>query len=112
VGRTAVAQIITIDRGNHNILQPHGFNRIRQVPRLFGIKRIWTTVADIAKWAAPSAYVAHDHESGSPAFEAFADIRAIRFLAHRMQMILAQDRFQAQHFTRAGKFSTNPLRLA
>jgi hypothetical protein len=48
-------------------------------------------VADVAERAAPGADVAHDHEGGGALAEALADVRAGGFLAHRVQLVLAQD---------------------
>ena len=59
--------------------------------RLVGVQRVGPAVADVAERAAPRALVAHDHEGGRALAEALADVRAGGFLAHRVQLVLAQD---------------------
>ena len=66
-------------------------DRLGQVERLVGVERIGPAVADVAERAAPRALVAHDHEGRGALAEALADVRARRFLAHRVQVVLAQD---------------------
>ena len=63
----------------------------RQVARLLGVERIGPAVRHVAERAAARAQVAHDHEGGGAVAEAFADVRARRFLAHGVQLVLAQD---------------------
>src|SRR5690348_4742407 len=89
--RTAVAQVIAIDAGDDDVTKPQRRDRQREIPRLVGIERQRTAVADITERTTPRADVAHDHERRRPLAEAFADVRTRRLLAHRMQMVLAQD---------------------
>jgi hypothetical protein len=62
-----------------------------QVFRLVRVERIGTAVADVAERAAAGALVAHDHEGRGALAEAFADVGAGRFFAHRHQVVGAQD---------------------
>ncbi|KAG1437667.1 hypothetical protein G6F57_020154 [Rhizopus arrhizus] len=69
-------------------------------------------MAHVAKRAAARALVAHDHERGGTLAEAFADVRAGRFFAHRVQVVLAQDAFDVvETRARRGGLHANPLRL-
>ncbi len=66
----------------------------------------------VAERAAPRAYVAEDHEAGRAFAEAFADVGAGGFLAHGVQVLLAQ---HALHFVvarAATGFDAYPLRFA
>ena len=87
----AVAQVVAVDARDHDVLELQRGDRLGEVDRLVGIQRIGPAVADVAERAAPRALVAHDHEGRRAVAEAFADVRARRFLAHRVQLVLAQD---------------------
>ena len=91
VRRAAVAQVVAVDAGDDDVLQLQRRDRLGQVHRLVGVERIGPAVADVAERAAPRALVAHDHEGRRALAEALADVRARRFLAHRVQLVLAQD---------------------
>ena len=77
----AVAQIIAVHAGDHDIAQPQGCDRACQVVRLIQIQWVGPPVAHIAKRAAAGALVAHDHEGGSPFAKALANIGAGRLFA-------------------------------
>ena len=64
---------------------------LARLQRLVDVERIGPAVADVAERAAPGALVAHDHEGRGALAEALADVRARGFLAHRVQLVLAQD---------------------
>ena len=87
----AVAQVVAVHAGDHHIPQLERSNRLGQIERLVGIERIWTAMAHVAKRATPGALVAHDHESRGALAKALADVGAGCFLAHRMELVLAQD---------------------
>jgi hypothetical protein len=91
VAGTAVAQVVAVDAGDHHVLKAQRADRLGQVDRLVRIERIGAAVADVAERAAPRALVAHDHEGRRALAETLADVRAARFLAHRVQVVLAQD---------------------
>ena len=85
-----ITQIITVDRGDHHILQAHISNRGRQVDWLFGIQRIRTAVANVTERAATCTDVAHDHKGCGTAAETLSQIRTTGFLANGMQLMLTQ----------------------
>src|SRR5690606_8117028 len=91
VAGATVAQVVTVHAGDHHVAQPQLLDGAGQVVRLVRIQRIRAAMADVAKRATPRALVAHDHEGGRALAEAFADVRARRFLAHRHQLVAAQD---------------------
>src|SRR3954453_8042959 len=51
----AVAQIVAIDRSDHDIAQAHVADRGRQVPRFLGIRWLRPAVCDVAERAATRA---------------------------------------------------------
>src|SRR3954462_5988109 len=59
--------------------------------RLLGVRRKRPSVGDVAEGAAPRADVAEDHERRRAFSEALGNIRAGRFLANRVEVLLAQD---------------------
>ena len=66
----------------------------------------------IAERAAPGADCTHDHERRRAVGEAFAEIRAVGFLAYGMKPILMQGGGQLTHALGAPERRANPFRLA
>ncbi len=113
--RPAVAQVVAIDARDDDVRQAERRDRLREVERLVRIERIGTSVADVAERAAPRALVAHDHERRGALAEALADVRAARFLADRVQPVLAQDPLDVVEALRRGGAAgahADPLGLA
>src|SRR6185503_11721224 len=90
VARAAVAQVVAIDARDHDVLQLHRGDGLAQVARLLRVQRLRPAVRHVAEGAAARAQVPHDHESGRAVPEAFADVGARGFLAHRVQVRLAK----------------------
>ena len=88
---TAVAQVVAVDAGHHDVAQLEQRDRFGQVLRLLAIRRERPAVRHIAERTAPRANVAQDHERRRALAEAFGDVRARGFLAHRVQILVAQD---------------------
>ena len=84
----------------------------REVARLLGIQRERPAVRHVAERAAARAQVAHDHEGGGAVAEALADVRAGRFLAHGVQLLLAQDLLDLGEALAAAGAHADPLGLA
>src|SRR5207247_846499 len=89
----AIAQIVAVDAGDHDIAQSELGDGFRQVFRLVDIQRVGAAVTDVAERATARAFVTHDHEGGRTFTETFTDVRAAGFLAYRHQLIRAQDVF-------------------
>jgi hypothetical protein len=68
------------------MLQSQGGNRLRHTARLIEIDRLRTPLGHGAEAAAPRAQVAQHHEGGRFVLPALTDIRALRALAHRVQI--------------------------
>lgn len=112
VRRAAVAQIVTIHARDHHVLELQRGNSAREICRLFRIERVRAAVPHVAERAATCALVAHDHERGRALTKAFADVRAARFLTHRMQIVLAQNLFDFVEARIAGRrLDANPVRF-
>src|SRR4051812_48892623 len=89
--RAAVPEVVAVDAGDHHVGELQLRDRFGEVPRLLGVGRERPAVRDVAKRAAPRADVAEDHERRRALAEAFGDVRAGRFLADGVQVLLAQD---------------------
>src|ERR1700730_9588571 len=89
--RAAVAQVVAVDAGDHDIAKLQSGNGLSQVQRLFGIERQRTSMSDVAERTAARAKLAHDHEGRRTFAEALADVRAGCFFANGMQIVLPQD---------------------
>ena len=87
----AVAQVVAIDAGDHYVLEFQRGDGVREIGGLIGVRRLRPAMRNVAKRAAPRAQIAQDHECRSALAEALADIRAGRLLAHRVQLVLAQE---------------------
>ena len=87
-------------------------DRPGEVRRFLGVERQRPAVADVAERAAARADVAHDHERRRALAEAFADVRARGFLAHRVQVVLAQNLLDFVEARRRRRTHADPVGLA
>ena len=79
---------------------------------LINVGRQRRTVPHIAKRAAPCTQVAQNHKGCSTFAETFTNIRTGRFLAHGMQIMLAQHALHIMVTLTAARLDANPFRLA
>src|SRR6185369_13054788 len=107
----AVAKIVPIHAGDDHVAQAERGDRLREIQRLVGVERQRTAVAHVAERAPPRAEVAHDHERRCALAEALADVRARRFLAHRVQLVVAQDPLDLVEPRRRRCAHADPVRL-
>ena len=107
----AVAQIVAVYRGDNDVAQIHGGHAGGEMLRLFGIERVGAAVADVAEGAAAGADVAHNHEGGGAAAEAFADIGAAGLFAHGVHFLIAQDVLNFKKLLAGGQLGANPFGL-
>ena len=107
----AVAQIVAVYRGDNDVAQIHGGHAGGEVLWFFGVERVGAAVADVAEGAAAGADVAHNHEGGGAAAEAFADIGAGGFFAHGVHFLIAQDIFDFKKLLAGGQLGANPFGL-
>ncbi len=111
--RTAILQIVTVDGGDDDVLEPEFRHGLGDVHRLLRIEGAGKSRGDVAERAGARADLAHDHHGGVPALPAFADIGAGGLLAHRGELVLAQDRLGLVVGRRMrGNAHTDPVRLA
>ena len=111
---TAVAQIVTIYRGNDDVIEAHRGDGARQFLWLVGIERIRATVAHIAEGTAAGTDVTHDHEGGRALAKTLVDIGAGRFFTHGVQLVVPQgvlDLVETRGFFRRTELDADPVRL-
>ncbi|MNC05602.1 hypothetical protein D3C75_530910 [compost metagenome] len=108
----AVAQIVTVHRGDHHVLQAQLGDGHGQVHRLVGVQRLGPAMADIAERTATGADVAHDHEGRGATGEALAQVRAGRLFADAVQLVLAQQLLDAVDLGRDRHAHANPVGFA
>ena len=111
--RAAIGQVIAVYRGDHDMLKTECGDRVRNLLRLFPVKRIGHACLHIAESAGSCAGIAHDHHRGVLLLPAFADIRAAGFFAHRIQTAGAYDPCSFAIAGRAaGRFHPDPFRFS
>ena len=89
LGGAAVRQIVAVDTGHHDMLQPQLGRGGGDMLWLERIDRARHAGLHVAEGAGPRARVAQDHHRGVLLGPAFADVRAGRLLAHRGKVELA-----------------------
>ncbi len=110
--RPTVAQVVAVNAGNNDVFQLQCRNRFGQIHRLVDIQRVRATMPDIAKRAAPRAFVTHDHEGGCAFAKTLANIGATGFFADGVELVVAQDLFDFVKPRRwRASFYANPVRL-
>src|SRR5260370_15481301 len=93
------------------MLQAGPSDSLSDSARLVGVERANFAVRDRAVGAIACAYIAHQHEGRGAMRKAFADIRAARFLANRMQFQLAENRLGAEVLRRYRRANLDPIRM-
>src|SRR5215469_7195406 len=91
------------------MLQTQPRDRGGDSSRLVSVKRADLAVCDRAVRAIARTHVAHQHEGGGAMRKAFADIRAARFLADRMQLELGENSLGAKVLGRRRRADFDPV---
>ena len=94
------------------MLEPKLRDRAADIVRLVRIERAGQARLHVAEGAGARAGVAHDHHGGVAMRPALADIRARRFLADGVQLVLAHDLPRRGIFAADGRLDPDPVRLA
>ena len=110
--RTAVVEIVAVDRGDHHMGEPELGNRGADILGLVGAKRPRQPGLHIAEGAGARAGVAHDHHGRVRLLPALADVGAAGLLAHRVQAMRAHDVARRLVAGAGGRLDANPGRLA
>jgi hypothetical protein len=110
--RPKVGEVIAIDRRDDGVAETQLGDRRCDAPRLGDVVLRRTAVRDGAVSAVPRAGVAEDHEGGGAVIPALAEVRAMRFLAHRVEVELAHEPLQAGVHLAAWSLHLQPRRLS
>jgi hypothetical protein len=89
--RSAVGEIIAIDRRDDDVLETETRHGIADTRGLVRIELTGPSRGDIAERASTRADVAHDHHRGVTLLPAFADVGAGRFLTDRSEAVIAHN---------------------
>jgi hypothetical protein len=108
----SVAQVVPVDRGDHDIAKAHRRDRLGKVQRLVRIDGLRPTMRDVAERAAAGADVAEDHEGRGAVIEALSQVRAHGLFADGREISLAQQPLDAADARPDRRLGANPRRLA
>src|SRR5262249_23942725 len=110
---TAIRQVITIHRGEYNVLQPHEVDGLRHVLRLISIEPAARVArVDGTEPARTRTHGAHQHDGGRARVPALTDVRALRFFATRGETVLAHAALHSRKPLTRRRLRTQPGRLA
>ena len=107
--RAAVGQVISVHRGDDDVVQTEVFDHQRNVARFFGIEGQRLAFVDGAEPTAARAGVAENQERRRLVAPALADVRAARLLANRVQVFLAHEALEAQVVGISRRFDFDPI---
>ena len=106
----AIAEVIAIHRGDHDMLEAQPRRGLPQPVRFGGIEAANALVeVDVAVGAGPGAAGAHDQKSRRAAREALADVGAAGFLANGVELEIQQQIGDFADAFPLGSFNAQPV---
>ena len=108
----AVREVVTIDRRDHDVLEPELAHGPADPLGLLAILPDGRAVRDRAVAAVAGAHVAQDHERRGRVLPALPDVGTARLLADRVEVPLAHPTLEAHVVGAAGGADLEPRRLA
>src|SRR5207249_1538858 len=112
VRAAAVREVVTIDRRDHDVLEPELAHGPADPLGLLAILPDGRAVRDRAVAAVAGAHVAQDHERRGRVLPALPDVGTARLLADRVEVPLAHPTLEAHVVGAAGGADLEPRRLA
>ena len=109
--RTAIGEIVAVNRGDNDVGKAELEGGLRDVLRLVWVERTGHAGFHVTEGAGTGAGIAHKHESGVFLVPALADIRAAGFLADRNQAVFPDDVACFGITARARRSDTDPGRF-
>ena len=109
--RTPVIQIVTVDRGNHNVVQAQLLHCIRNTTRFKYIESVRFARRHVTERAATGANLAHDHHGGVTLAPAFASVRACGLFTDGRELVVAHNSGSFLIPVRSRCLNTDPRRL-
>ncbi len=107
----SVRQIVAVDRRDDDVAQAERVDGVGDADRFVGIGGLGTSVRHRAIGARAGAHLAENHERGGAVMPALADVRALRFLAHGVEVELAHEALEPGEVGRPGRAHLEPLGL-
>ena len=92
--RAAVGLLIAVDACKDRVVQVHGLNALADAARLLWVEHGGAAGLDFAEAAGACTGIPHEQEGGGAASPTFADIRAERLFADRIQTLPAEQPFE------------------
>jgi hypothetical protein len=109
--RPAVVEVVAVDGGDDRVLQPHPIDRFRDAAWFIDVERRRPPVRDGAVRTGARADVTQDHEGRCAVMPALADVRAMRVLAHGVELQVLHDPLEPEVVLRPRGSDFQPLRL-
>ena len=111
--RAAIRQVVAIHAGEHDVGELHQCHALGHVGRLVGIEPA-ARIAGIHRTEAAGAraHRAHQHDGGGAGIPAFADVRALGFLAHGGELVRVHVAARCARSARRRRQCLQPARLA
>jgi len=106
------ARIVAVHRGDDDVFEVEVTYRAGEAHRLLAVLPDGLAVRDGTVAAVAGADVAEDHEGRGGLFPALADVRAMRFLAHAVEIPLPHERSEPHVIPTTGRAHLEPGRLA
>ena len=110
--RSAVGEVVTGDAGDHDVLEPHRGDGLRDAARLVVVEPGRAAGLHGAEAAGPGARVAEDHDRGGALVPALPDVRAVGLLADRVELEPAQQALEFVVVVAGRQPGTDPVRVA
>ena len=107
--RAAIGKVVAVHRRDDDVREAEGFDRLSDADAFVGVGGCRASVRDGAVGARARADVAENHERGGAVVPAFADVGAVRFLAHGVEIELAHQALEPRVVRRAGRADFQPL---
>jgi hypothetical protein len=109
--RASIFQVIAIHRRDDDVREVEFGDRFADPGRFGSIDRLRTPVSDRAVPARACADIAEDHEGRRAVRPALADVRALRFFTHRMQVQIAHQALEPEIRGGTGRTHLQPVGL-
>ena len=112
LARSTVSQVVAVDRGDDDMLEPHCSRRIGDMLRFAGIDLARHAGLDVAEGAGAGADIAQDHHRRVLLGPALANIGAGRLFAHGVEIEVAHQLARLVEALAGGRADADPVGLA
>ncbi len=106
---SAVGQVISVDGGDHGVVEFEMLDGLCHVEGFFGIGGHGFAGLGGAESAAPGTHIAEDHKGGGTGFPAFGLVRAATALADGMELAVLKQLLEFNEFFPTGDTGFEPV---